>query len=324
MFDTTIASRRSWRSLPARRTGSIRWSGSARAGCASSASSRPGEVLANAGRAHGSSADLGMGAAYVTGSTLKAVVLAGAIDDGVVSPADRVDCEHGSWAVQGKTLHDSGSYGGLSLPEMLQVSSNIEFAKIFFRLGGRRTSSWLRAFHFGEMPAVDGAVAGWIPEYIEDDSVAGAEVAIGAKVTASPLQVAAAYGALANGGVYVAPTLTVREGNSQGERIMKEEAAHVVAAMLEESVNGPMATGKLARIAGVRVAGKTGTASWDLPGDVEGRYASFVGFVPVEAPRFVILVGVEKPKDDASGGDVAAPVFARVAAHALAAGGRHE
>jgi len=156
MFDTTIASRRSWRSLPARRTGSIRWSGSARAGCASSASSRPGEVLANAGRAHGSSADLGMGAAYVTGSTLKAVVLAGAIDDGVVSPADRVDCEHGSWAVQGKTLHDSGSYGGLSLPEMLQVSSNIGFAKIFFRLGGRRTSSWLRAFHFGEMPAVDG------------------------------------------------------------------------------------------------------------------------------------------------------------------------
>jgi len=100
---------------------------------------------------------------------------------------------------------------------------------------------------------------------------------------------------------------------------MKPETARAVLDMLDEVVNSDRGTGKRARIDGARVAGKTGTAAWDLPGGGEGHYASFVGIVPEEGPRFVILVGVEQPKDDGSGGDVAAPAFARIAARALAA-----
>jgi cell division protein FtsI (penicillin-binding protein 3) len=88
--------------------------------------------------------------------------------------------------------------------------------------------------------------------------------------------------------------------------------------MLEGGVKSEHSTSVRARIPGMSVAGKTGTASWDLPGGGEGTYASFVGFVPAGAPRFVIVVGMEQPKDGASGGEVAAPVFARVATRALA------
>jgi len=88
--------------------------------------------------------------------------------------------------------------------------------------------------------------------------------------------------------------------------------------MLEGAVNGERATGKGARVTGVRVAGKTGTASWALAGGGEGVYASFVGLIPIERPRFVILVGIEGPRDGASGPKVAAPAFARVASRALA------
>jgi beta-lactamase regulating signal transducer with metallopeptidase domain len=279
-----------------------------------------GAILADAGRAHGAPTDVAVRSAYVPGSTMKAVTLAAALDEGVVSPDERFDCENGAWTYQGQMLRDHGSHGVLSLPEMVAVSSNIGFAKLFDRLGGERFGRWLRAFHFGAAPPVDGANPGSIPDRIEDGSFAGATAVIGGAVTASPLQVAAAYAALANGGEYVAPTRTRRTGAAPRERLMKLETARRVVGMLEGVVYGDHATGGLARIDGVRVAGKTGTASWDLPGGGEAIYASFVGLVPSTSPRFVILVGVVQPKgEQVSGGTVAAPAFARVASRALIA-----
>src|SRR5262249_49742726 len=134
-------------------------------------------------------------------------------------------------------------------------------------------------------------------------------------MSASPLQMAAAYAALANDGVYMAPTMA-RHGSTAGVRLIKPNTARAVVAMLEEAVSGELATGKLARIAGVRGAGKTGTSAW-LPDGSQGVYASFVGIVPADHPRFVVLVGAESPRGGESGGKVAAPVFARVAARAL-------
>jgi beta-lactamase regulating signal transducer with metallopeptidase domain len=278
-----------------------------------------GEILADAGKEHGAPADVAVRSAYVTGSTLKAVTLAAALDDGVVSPDDRFHCEHGTWSYQGQVLHDWGSNGLLTLREMVAVSSNIGFAKVFDRMGGERLGRWLRIFHFGSAPPVDGATAGWIPGRIEDHSFAGATAAIGEAVRASPLQVAAAYAAIANGGEYIAPTRTRRTGPAPRERLMKAETARRVADILEGVVYDDRSTGKRAQVEGLRVAGKTGTASWDLPGGGEGIYASFVGFVPSTAPRYVILVGVEQPKGETSGGEVAAPVFGRVAARTLSA-----
>jgi beta-lactamase regulating signal transducer with metallopeptidase domain len=275
-----------------------------------------GEILANAGRAHGAPADVAVQRAYVTGSTLKAVTLAAALEEGVVTPADRFDCENGARAYGALTLHDSGANGVLTLPEMLAVSTNVGFSKVFDRLGGDRLVRWMRRFHFGAAPALEGAAAGEVPAHVEDGSFAGALVAIGeGPMTATPLQMAAAYATFANDGAYLAPTLT-RRGRTPGEPLIKPGTARAVVAMLEEVVNGEHATGKLARLAGVRVAGKTGTADW-LPDGSKGVYASFVGIVPADHPRFVILVGVESPRGGEAGGTVAAPAFARLASHAL-------
>jgi Penicillin binding protein transpeptidase domain/BlaR1 peptidase M56 len=279
-----------------------------------------GEILADAGRAHGAPADVAVQRAYFTGSTLKAITLAAALDDGAVRPDDRFDCESGSHAYGARVLHDSQANGVLGLPEMLAVSTNVGFAKVFDRLGGDRLGHWLRRFHFGVAPALEGAAAGELPARVEEGSFEGAVAAIGQAMTASPLQVAAAYATFANDGAYVAPTLTRRTGSPPREALVKPETARAVVAMLEGVVSGERATGTQARIAGVRVAGKTGTAEWPSLGG-EGIYTSFVGIVPADRPRFVILVGVESPSEGGFGGTVAAPAFARVASRALQAGG---
>lgn len=275
-----------------------------------------GEILADAGRAHGVPADVAVHRAYVPGSTFKPVLLAAALEEGVVTPSDQIDCENGAHAYGDLVLRDTGAYGTLTVPEMVAVSTNIGFAKIFDRLGGERLGHWLRRFHFGTAPAVAGAAAGQLPARIEDRSFEGAAVAIGeGMMTATPLQLAAAYSTLANDGVYHAPTLVRRE-RTPGEFLIKPSTARAVVAMLEQAVSGERGHSKPARVAGVRVAGKTGTSAW-LPDGSPGVYASFVGIVPADHPRFVILVGVESPRSGGSGGKAAAPVFARVAARAL-------
>ncbi|MEP7052131.1 MAG: penicillin-binding transpeptidase domain-containing protein [Pseudomonadota bacterium] len=129
--------------------------------------------------------------------------------------------------------------------------------------------------------------------------------------TTTPLALAAAYGALANDGVFAPGS----------ERVIKDSTARSVRTMLEGVVSGERATGKAAAVSGVRVGGKTGTS--DNSPDCEacahgpGVFASFVGIAPIEEPRFVIYVGVGQPQREGSGGTIAAPVFARIAARAL-------
>lgn len=275
-----------------------------------------GAVLASAGRAGGQVADIAAGRVYITGSTLKAVTLAAALDEGVVKATESFDCGNGRRSYGSLTLHDAGDNGILTVPEMLAVSTNVGFSRIFDRLGGDRFGRWLRRFHFGEAPRIVGAAAGELPARIEDGSFEGAAVAIGeGQMTASPLQMAAAYAAIANGGVYVAPTMTPG-ARAPGETILRPETAQAVMSMLEGTIASERATGKLARIAGVRVAGKTGTADFSADGG-SIIYASFVGIVPADHPRFVVLVGIEAPRGGASGGQVAAPVFARIGSRAL-------
>ena len=276
-----------------------------------------GEILANAGREHGAPADVALRRTYVVGSTLKAVTLAAALEEGVIAPEDRVDCESGSWSYGGQTIRDVSAYGSLTLAEMMAVSSNIGFSKVFDRLGGDRLGRWLRAFHFDAAPPIEGAKSGEVPPRIEDGSSEGASVAVGASMAASPLQLASAYAIFANDGAYVAPTLARRPAEAPRRQLITKRTARAVVAALDEAVNGARATGAKARIPGARVAGKTGTSEGPLPSGSEGTYASFVGLVPVDHPRFVILVGIEGPRDGASGGKVAAPVFASVATRAL-------
>jgi cell division protein FtsI (penicillin-binding protein 3) len=201
-----------------------------------------------------------------------------------------------------RTLRDWQQYGTLHTDEILAMSSNIGISRIFDALGGERLARALRRFHLDGAPAV-----------IEDGSFDGAVVALGQRFPTTPLSLAAAYGVIANDGRYVAPGL--EHGARSAEPVIAEATARAVRRMLVTAVSGERATGHGARIEGVAVAGKTGTS--DEPDPV----ASFVGIVPADAPRFVILAAVVNAKSatsEGSGGTIAAPLFARVAKRLLA------
>jgi cell division protein FtsI (penicillin-binding protein 3) len=135
------------------------------------------------------------------------------------------------------------------------------------------------------------------------------------KLSSTPLEVAAAFAALANGGVYHAPTFV--PAHDDGERVVRAETAATVLELLEGATSD-RGTGKAARVEGVRVAGKTGTAHLGKGVDTSDYYSSFVGTAPLENPRYVIFVGAETPRDGGTGGQVAAPVFGRVMTRLLA------
>jgi hypothetical protein len=228
---------------------------------------------------------------YITGSTMKPILLAAAIDEGVVTESDVFDCSGADRG--GKTLHDASPLGRVALPELLARSSNVGFAQIFDRLGGVRLDRALHRFHFATPPELSS-------EGPSDGN--GALTAIGATMSATPRQVAVAYATLADG----------------GDGIVKPSTAARVSSLLEGVVASEHGTGRKARVPGARVAGKTGSSDWTAPDGVKLTYASFVGYVPADHPRYVIFVGVESPSgDEPWGGNVAAPVFSRVAARAL-------
>jgi beta-lactamase regulating signal transducer with metallopeptidase domain len=288
-----------------------------------------GSVLALTSRAADATTEIAAQRAYVPGSTMKPFVVAAALEEGAIQPTQRFDCEHGEHAYGSYVLHDASPRGWLDVGGILAVSSNIGMAKIFDELGGAKLAAWTKRFHLDEATPLQlpGVVRGAVPSPIEDKSFRGATIAIGGGLTATPIQVAAAFSAIANGGVYHAPTL-VRRADA-GERVLREDTARTVMAMLEAVVAGKDGTGKAARVAGVRVAGKTGTANLapeepekaEKPEKEDGAgdyYASFVGAAPLEHPRYVVLVGAEAPRDHGSGGQVAAPVFSRIVSRALA------
>jgi cell division protein FtsI (penicillin-binding protein 3) len=190
----------------------------------------------------------------------------------------------------------------LDVGEILTVSSNVGLAKIFDRLGPAKLAVWTKRFHLALAPSTL-------------DATTGPAVAIGAKLTSTPLEMAAAFGILANGGVYHAPTFN--PVHDTGERVVRAETAAAALALLE-GVTGKEGTGKAAAVPGVRVAGKTGTAPVGQDPKGHDYYSSFVGTAPLDHPRYVIFVGAETPRDGGTGGQVAAPVFGRVMTRLLA------
>ena len=158
----------------------------------------------------------------------------------------------------------------------------------------------LRRFHIGA------------PADIPSGTLRGAIIALGQASTTTPLSLATAYGVFANDG------LLVTSGGAQPERVIKASTAKTLRAMLEGVVSAERATGKAAAVAGVRVGGKTGTHDPECCVEGSSTFASFVGIVPIDAPRWVIYIGVGKPNNEGTGATVAAPTFSRVATRALA------
>jgi cell division protein FtsI (penicillin-binding protein 3) len=274
---------------------------------------------------------------FEVGSTAKAIVLARALDEGAITPSSSIFCENGRWAVGKHTIHDHKGLGWVPPARVMAASSNIGAAKVGGKLGRERLQQAFLAFGFGERTQVGipGEPRGQIPFPRAEISLAN--MSFGQGLTATPLQITLAMGAIANRGILMKPWIVRRvvdplSGDVLSEavptpvrRVISAETAAQVSRWLEGVVADADGTGKKARLEGWRVAGKTGTAQ-KADGATGGysadkRFSSFVGFAPAEAPRVVLGVFIDEPKGEVYGGDVAAPVFRELAEHALKARG---
>ncbi len=266
--------------------------------------------------------------AYEPGSTFKVIAAAAVLDDELAGLDDRVFCERGELELaNGEVIRDIQPYGDLLFSQVLEKSSNIGLIKFARRLSRPRFYEYIRSFGFAtrtgiELPAENSGLLQEVDQWSERSLET---IAIGQEIGVTALQLALAYGAIANGGVLMAPRLVAgtvgEDGHFEGRgtpqkvrRVVRRE----VAATLSEVLAGVVAngTGQRARIAGVAVAGKTGTAqraAADGSGyDPDASIASFAGFLPAEDPQYVCVVMVENPQIDGWGGHVAAPAFRRV------------
>ncbi|MGE0679768.1 MAG: penicillin-binding transpeptidase domain-containing protein [Candidatus Binatia bacterium] len=269
---------------------------------------------------------------YEPGSTLKVLLAAAALDSGSVQPEERIFCELGHYPVGRHVIHDHHPYGTLTFAEVLQRSSNIGAAKVGERLGKTLYHKYLRSFGLGQRTGIDlpmespGILAS-VDDWARINLVTAS---FGQGVAVTPLQLASAFAALANGGRLMKPYVVSAVFDTDGKvikannpthirQVVRPETAKLLMQLLEKVVERG-GTGWRAQIEGVRVAGKTGT-SQKINGaggySAHGRIASFVGIVPAEQPRFVILVAIDEPKTAVYGGEVAAPVFQAIARQAL-------
>jgi len=267
---------------------------------------------------------------FEPGSVMKPFVIAAALAAGVLRADDRIDCEHGVYRVGGVTVHDTHANDVLTPTEILARSSNIGALKIGLKLGESALHAAYRRFGFGEQTgvALPGEVAGVLrprgrPWY--DAETATASFGQGISVTA--LQLAMAMSALANGGRLLEPVLVKRVTDGRGAtvresgvRVRREVVPRGVARTVTEmltAVTEPGGTAVEAAVPGFRVAGKTSTAQ--KVDASTGRYSTekytavFAGFVPAERPRIVVAVVLDEPVIGHYGGDLAGPVFRRVA-----------
>jgi len=311
----------------------------ARWGCAIVMETETGELLAmaNAPRFHPVRfaevpaqwrANRAVNTTFEPGSTFKLVALAAGLQDNIVKPDTVFDCEMGAFMLGEEVIHDTEAHGGLSVSEMLAQSSNIGFAKLGMKLGHDRMYSWAQRFGFGEATKVGlpGEERGILNK--TRDSFSLSAIAFGQGVGVTAIQVAAAYGAIANGGVLMRPYIVRESRDARGSvrmsnhpkpvrRVVSGRVARTIIEMLEGVVSH--GTGRAGAINGYRVCGKTGTAQVsDSKGYLpdEAKLVTFVGFLPAEAPRILVLVAMDRPKYG-SGGGVAGPVFREIALAAI-------
>ena len=268
------------------------------------------------------------------GSTFKIVVVASALNEKLVTLNDSFFCENGHWMYLGRALHDHGSHGNLSVLQIITKSSNIGAAKIGLRLGEDKLYQYVRAFGFGEPTGITlpGEVRGLLPSPKLWDRITITRIPMGHSVDVTPMQMVMAMSAIANDGIMMKPLLvkslqdadgkTVAQySTGPGTRIISSQAAKDTVTALK-TVPTKDGTALKAALDYYTVAGKTGTAQ--VPngnrGYLDGVYvSSFCGFFPADNPElclYIMLNKVERAKGGYYGGQVAAPVFKRVAEQA--------
>jgi cell division protein FtsI (penicillin-binding protein 3) len=268
------------------------------------------------------------------GSAMKAFLVAGALDRGAISAHEVIDTEGGRMRVPGKTINDKHDYGMLDPSGVLQVSSNIGAVKIGYALGPHAHFEALRAFGFGvsTRSLFPDESSGLLRSWKDWRPVDHATISFGQGISVTPVQLASAASAIANGGLLLRPRLIaarrVPGGDWQPTRVevvhraIRRETAEALLGMLETVVTDE-GTASAAALPGVRVAGKTGTAQkWETE---TGTYSQtkfrawFIGVAPADDPRIVIVAELDEPKHPLhTGGAAAAPLFAAVAPGQLA------
>lgn len=271
-----------------------------------------------------------VGALYEPGSVFKIVTLSAAIDQGITTPDEVVDCQNGAIYIAGHRIRDHKAYGLLTVSQILAHSSDVGAIKIGLRLGAPKFYEYIRAYGFGEPTGIDlpGENRGLLRRVENWTPVSVGSISMGQEVGVTPLQMINAVSAIANGGLLYRPhvVLALRRGSEVEQepqppprRVVRDTTAATMRAMLEGVVlNG---TGTKAQLDGYTSAGKTGTAQKIDP--ATGRYsatqliASFVGLAPINNPAVTILVQLDSPVGLHEGGSVAAPVFKRIADQVL-------
>jgi cell division protein FtsI (penicillin-binding protein 3) len=267
---------------------------------------------------------------YEPGSVFKIVTAAAALQEGVVKETDIINCEHGAYKVANHILHDHEPAGNLTFKQVIEQSSNIGTVKVAQRLGAARVYSYAHRFRFGIKTGIDlpGEAAGYLKPVKSWSKTSIGAVPIGQEVTVTALQLVSAMSAIAHDGVYMRPYVVKYVKDSHGQiiqehkpqildKIMTVETAKRLHAVLQGVVDE--GTGTKAQIAGIKVAGKTGTAQKVVGGTYSHShfYATFVGFAPVENPRLACVVVYDEPHPVYYGGSVSAPVFKEVVEKSL-------
>jgi cell division protein FtsI/penicillin-binding protein 2 len=285
-----------------------------------------GEILALANWPKADASDQAVSFNYEPGSTFKAITVAGALQEGLVTPSTVFGIPP-LLQVYDRTIHDAESHGyeQLSVANILKVSSNIGADEIGGRLGAQRFDYWVHRFGFGAPTGVDlpGEDQGIVLHYWQYSGTTMANLPFGQGESVTPIQMATAYSAIANGGILRAPRIVKAIGGkpvatARGKRIVSS----TVAAELRDMLRGVLADGGTASgaaIPGYDLSGKTGTANIALGGHYsDSAYvASFIGFVPASHPRLLVAVVVDQPHGAIYGGSVAAPAFQKIVGWAV-------
>ncbi len=269
---------------------------------------------------------------FEPGSVFKVVTASAALETGVVRTGEKIFAENGAYRVKVpgrkiRTITDTHPHGMLTFQEGMEQSSNILMAKVATRVGAQTMFMTARGFGFGIQTdlGLPGEVSGNLKKPAQWSATTLHSLAMGYEVATTPLQLVMAYAAVANGGWLMKPFVARQVVSAQGDvllettpqqirRVISDSTAHTLTRFFEGVVE--RGTGTLARVAGLRIAGKTGTSKKV----VNGRYglsdytASFVGFFPAEAPKYVCLVMLDNPRSGGYyGGLASAPIFKGIA-----------
>ena len=270
--------------------------------------------------------DKGVGFSYEPGSTFKAITVSGALQDGVVSPSTPIQVPY-ELHVADRIIHDAEPHGDetLTVAQVLKVSSNIGADEIGMMLGAKRFDYWVHRFGFGAPTGVDlpGEQQGIVLHWWQYSGSSMGNLPMGQGESITPIQLASAYSAIANGGILRSPRIVESIGGKPtplppGRRVISPSTAAQVRSMLKGVLNDG-GTGSDAAIPGYCMAGKTGTANEVIGGKYSNTaYASsFIGMVPADKPKLVVAVLVDRPQTQYYGGVVAAPAFQKIVGWAV-------